>query len=83
MKSICFPPSAFCFLPSADCLLPLKGRRSPTGRDGTCATPALCLLLTAYCRLPTTFQRGGMERVPRRRGGPGQDVTADRERKNQ
>jgi hypothetical protein len=35
---------------SADCPLPFEGpqvsRRA--GRDGTCATPALCLLLTAW-----------------------------------
>jgi hypothetical protein len=34
------------------------------------------------CLLPTAFKGGGVERALRRRSGPGQDVAADRERKN-
>src|SRR5208337_2992428 len=47
----CELPSYFSLLPTAYCLLPSKGRRSPAGRDATCAAPALCLLPTADCPL--------------------------------
>ena len=39
-------------------------------------------LLSADCLLPTVFEGGGMERAFGRHGSSGQDVTADRERKN-
>jgi hypothetical protein len=43
--------------------------------------PALCLLLSAFRRLPAAFQADGMEKALCRPGSHGQDVTADRERK--
>jgi hypothetical protein len=39
-------------------------------------------LPSAYCRLPTVFEGGGIERALGRHGSRRQDVTADRERKN-
>jgi len=41
-----------------------------------------CRLPTAYRRLPTALEGGGMERALGRHGSPGQDVTAEWERKN-
>jgi hypothetical protein len=59
-----------CLLTSRHRRLPLKGRRSGE-RD-----------LRYACLLPTAFERGGMERALWGHGGPGQDVEADKERKN-
>ena len=36
-----------------------------------------CRLASAYCRLRTTFEGGGMEKALRRSGNLGQDVMAD------
>jgi hypothetical protein len=43
---------------------------------------SICFPPTAYCLLPTVFEGGGMARAFGGHGSSGQDVTADRERKN-
>ena len=41
---------------------------------------SICFPPSAYCRLPTEFEGGGMERSLCRHWSSGQDVTSDRER---
>jgi hypothetical protein len=78
-----------CELWTVSCLLTSGHRRLPSAFEGPQVSRRAgrdlryaCPPPTAHSRLPTPFEGGGMERALGRHSRPGQDVAADRGRKN-